>query len=60
VRGEKPLEELLGIHRPGVGDALEESREPREQEEDERYGREQAVERERAGEKRDVVLVGGL
>jgi hypothetical protein len=60
MRREEALEQRTGIDRPGSRDDLQELAEPGEQQQGERNGGQQALERKGAGEKRDVVLIGGL
>lgn len=60
MRREKAFEQRTGIDRPGSRDDLQQLAEPREEQQCERNGGEQALEGEGAGEKRDVVLIGGL
>jgi hypothetical protein len=60
MRREEPLEEHPRIDWSGALDELEQLPEPGKQEQDEGDGGEQTLEGQRAREKGDAVLIGGL
>ena len=60
MRREKALEEQDRIDRRALGHRLRQMCESDQHEEDERHRRQQRIERQGAGQERDVVFVSGL
>lgn len=60
VRGQEPVKDRGRVGTAGAGQMRDELRQADQNEQDERNGGEQRVERQRARQKGDVALVGGL